>query len=158
MKTPADRARENSIALEVKKDGLQQRQGGDWMLRFTVASLDMHPAILTAAMGTRFQCVLVEIDDNEMPVDHTAIMRDKWRAKPLAQQAGIRCSDPVFWAFLEEERNCVANNLDEAAVAVRDLCGVTSRADLDKPGFSEARIKWHDLDYAFQAWKAKENA
>jgi hypothetical protein len=159
MKTPAHRARENSIALEVKKDGLQQRQSGDWMLRFTVAATDMHPTIVAAAMGARFQCVLVEIDDNEMPVEHNAEARDKWRDLGPTKQAGIRCGDPVFWAWLEEEQtDDDINNHEQAAVFVRAYCGVASRSDLDKPGNQEARTRWYNLDFAFQAWRALENA
>jgi hypothetical protein len=108
-------------------------------------------------MGTRFVAVLVELNDDETPVDRAAIARDKWREKAPAQQAGIRCTDPVFWAFLEE-RGCVANNHDEAASVVRELCGVASRGDFNKPGFNLARTKWYDLDFAFQAWRVKENA
>jgi hypothetical protein len=156
---PADRARENSIALEVKKDGLQQRQNGDWMLRFTVSSLDMHPTIVAAAMGARFACVLVEIDDNEMPIDHKAEDRDKWRALGAVKQAGIRCKDPVFWAYLSEEQ-VDGTVLDEkgAAIVVRNICGVLTRSDLGKPGFADQRVVWFDLDQKFQAWRARENA
>lgn len=157
MKTPASRARENSIALEAKKDGLQQRQSGDWMLRFTVA--EMHPLIAAAAMGTRYQMVLVEIDDNEEAVDHVAIERDKWRNLGAAKQAGIRCKDPVFWAFLREHMNCTAVHDEEAAaIMVRRWCVIKSRSDLNKPGKGDRRQLWHELDNMFQAWRAKENA
>src|SRR5215475_2539197 len=98
----AARARANAISFEAKKDGLSQRQSGDWQLRLTVAALDMDQRITSAPMGTRFQCVLVEINDDETPVDHAAQDRDKWRALGPTKQAGIRCNDPVFWAFLRE--------------------------------------------------------
>jgi hypothetical protein len=160
MNTPAERARDNSIAFECKKDGLQQRQSGDWVLRLTVAAIDMHQTIVMATMGTRFQCVLVEIDDDETPVDHEAIERERWRDIGATKQAGIRCSDPVFWAFLDEEceTDHHVNNSSEAAVFVRAFCCVDSRIELDKPGNSEARTKWYQLDNAFQAWRVKENA
>jgi hypothetical protein len=80
MTTPARQARENAISFEVKKDGLQQRQSGDWVLRLTVQAVDMDQRITTAPMGTRFVCALVEVGDDEMPVDHKAMDRDKWRA------------------------------------------------------------------------------
>jgi hypothetical protein len=159
MKTPASQARENAISFEVKKDGLQQRQSGDWVLRLTVQAVDMHQTIVSASMGTRFACVLVEINDDETPVDHQAMERDKWRALGPARQAGIRCKEPVFWAFLSEHMIYSGCNSEEgAAIAVRDYCGVASRSLLDKPGQSQARIKWHDLDFAFQAWKVAEHA
>src|SRR5215467_10256322 len=72
MTTPAQAATENAISLEVKKDGLSQRQSGDWSLRFTVASADMDRRLTEAQMGARFACVLVELNDDETPVDHKA--------------------------------------------------------------------------------------
>jgi hypothetical protein len=160
MTTPARQARENAISFEVKKDGLQQRQSGDWVLRLTVQAVEMDQRITTAPMGTRFVCALVEVGDDEMPVDHKAMDRDKWRALGPAKQSGIRCKDPVFWAYLRE--NAVgygerATDEDSAARIVRDACNVLTRSDLGKPGFSDQRVLWFELDMKFQAWKAREN-
>jgi hypothetical protein len=152
----AMKAVENAISLEVKKDGLFQRQSGDWQLRFTVAAIDMHQRVTSAPMGTRFACVLVEISDNEEPVDHKAKERDKWRELGPARQAGLRCKDPVFWAFLEAERYDVSDE-PQAADAVRDICGVASRSDLNAVTQSAARLSWHDLDNRFQAWRVVEH-
>jgi hypothetical protein len=158
MTRQATKATENAISFEGKKDGLAQRQGGDWMLRLTVSGEDMDERITHAAMGTRYQVVMVEVDDNEEPVDHTAVERDKWRALGAARQAGIRCKDAVFRAWLMEEKHCFAGDEDEAAQTIRDLCGVESRADLERPGAGRQRAVWHQLDNEFQAWKAAENA
>ena len=154
----ADKARENAVHFECKKDGLQQRQSGDWVLRLTVAAVDMHQRITTAQMGTRFMCALVEINDDEQPVDHVAVERDKWRGLGPTKQAGIRCNDPVFWAWLMEEHGYPVSDEKTAAVAVRALCEVTSRTEFEKPGHSTNRALWYDLDTAFQAWRALENA
>jgi hypothetical protein len=155
----AKQASANAISLEVKKDGLQQRQGGDWVLRFTVAAIDMDQRITNAAMGTRFACVLVEINDDETPVDHKSQERDKWRDLGPAKQAGMRCKEPTFWAFLSEEHGGPRVHDEESAAAlVRDICGVGSRSDLGKPGHQHARAAWHDLDFAYQAWKVREHA
>jgi hypothetical protein len=163
MRTQAEVAIENKISLEVKKDGLTQRQNGDWVLRFTAQNIDMDQVIVNAPMGTRFFMTLNELNDDETPTDHKAIARDKWRDLGPTKQAGMRCADPVFWAWLEEEgyprgkRHPCSSN-DDAAELVRGFCSVASRADLAKPGFSEHRIKWYEIDNAFQAWRAKENA
>ena len=154
-------ANENAISLEVKKDGLTQRQSGDWMLRFTVQAIEMDRRITNAPMGTRFACVLVEINDDETPVNHKAQDRDKWRDLGPAKQAGIRCKEPSFWAFLREEYTYAYPSVDDeggATIAVRDLCGVTSRSDLGKPGNQAQRILWHQLDNSYQAWKVREHA
>jgi hypothetical protein len=160
MNSPASRARENAISFEAKKDGLQQRQNGDWVLRLTVQAIDMHQIIVTAKMGTRFAVSMVEINDDETPVDHKAMERDKWRALGATKQAGIRCKDPIFWAYLFEDGRAFKPVIGEKAAAeiVRDLCNVLTRSDLDKPGFADARILWFDLDKNYQAWKARENA
>jgi hypothetical protein len=120
----------------------------------------MHPTIVNAAMGARFQCVLVEIGDDEMPVEHKAMDRDKWRALGPAKQAGIRCKDAVFQAYLREGEWRFLHVVDElsAADAVRKHCNVLTRSDLGKPGFSDQRVLWWDLDQKFQAWRARENA
>jgi hypothetical protein len=154
----ASLAKANAISLEVKKDGLTQRQSGDWQLRLTIGAIDMDQRITSAPMGTRFACVLVEINDDESPRDHTAEQRDKWRDLGPTTQAGIRCTDPVFWAWLEEERHYSVANSNDAAEAVRDICGVASRRDFEKPGKHIERLRWYALDDAFRGWKAKENA
>jgi hypothetical protein len=157
--TEAETARANAISFEVKKDGLAQRQSGDWQLRFTVSSVDMDQRLATAPMGARFACCLVEINDDETPVDHKAMERDKWREISARKQAVIRCKDPVFWAYLTEELHFPPiDNKHFAASLVREHCHVASRADLEKPGFHEQRERWHKLDYAFQAWRIRENA
>ena len=153
-------ATEIAISFEAKKDGLQQRQSGDWMLRVTIAAVDMDQRITNAAMGTRYQCVLVEINDDETPVNRKAVERDKWRDLGATQQSALRCKDPVFWAYLRDGMHQYANvnNEETAADAVREICGIASRSDFNRLGFTEARALWHQLDNDFQGWKAHENA
>lgn len=78
--------------------------------------------------------------------------RQKWESLPLSQQAAIRCGEASFWRFLDEEGHSQpCQNAQEAADAVRELCRVTSRADIGK---TEASAKaWRDLDGAYQYWQ-----
>jgi hypothetical protein len=157
----SDIAKANAISMEIKKDGLTQRQNGDWQLRFTVDANDMNDHLARAAMGTRYFCFLVEKNDDETPVDRKAKERDKWRDLGAQRQAGMRCKEPTFWAYLSEEMFGGAvriTNEESAARVVREHCGVASRADLMKPGNADARTRWHQLDHKYQAWKAMENA
>ena len=148
---PADLARQNAIPLEVKKDGLQQRQNGDWVLRFVVQAADMDQRLTSAAMGTRFQVALVEIGDDELPTEKPKGKLD-WRELQPAAQAGIRCEDPVFQTFLKEEHFPHWHKSEfDAAVCVRLICGINSRADLGT--IHRARVIWHQLDDQFQAWQ-----
>ena len=154
----AQQARANAIPLEVKKDGLRQRQSGDWVLSLVIAAPDMDARITGAAMGTRYQCALVEVNDDETARDRNAERRDKWRTLGPVKQAGIRCADPVFWAWMREYLKANIHDEAQAAANVRRLCNVLTRSDLGKPGFSDQRLLWYDLDGKFQAWKARENA
>jgi|SRR6185503_8528121 len=79
-----------------------------------------------------------------------------WRDIPPAQQAGIRCEEPVFAAFLKETRKDDWHETQDATDCVRLICGVESRSELGTN--QRARIIWHQLDSAFQAWKVVEHA
>lgn len=169
--TPADLARNNAISLEAKKDALSQRQSGDWKVSFTVQGIDMDTRLTQAPMGTRYAVVLVEIGDDEAPVQKEApsnvpsgsppstrpdgTKREKidWRDMQPAAQAGIRCGEKAFWAFLSE-RQRVSVGPEEAPHIVRFICSVNSRAELGAN--HKARVLWHQLDTEYQAWLAKE--
>lgn len=79
-----------------------------------------------------------------------------WREIPPAQQAGIRCDDAVFEAFLKEEHSDAWAEEQNPTDCVRFICGVASRAELATN--QKARVIWHQLDSQFLAWKAVEHA
>jgi hypothetical protein len=143
----AERAVANAIPIEVKKDGLQQRQNGDWVLRLTVHAADMDPRVTSAPMGTRYQAVLVEIGDDEQPKERGRL---DWREVQPAAQAGIRCAEPRFRDYLAVEHGIDTKTAQEAAEAVRTLCGVNSRAQLGVN--HKARMLWHQIDAAYLQW------
>lgn len=169
--TPADLARENAISFECKKDALQQRQSGDWKVSFTVQGTDMDERLTRAAMGTRFVAVLVEVNDDELPVRTKEVpatprpapksagaKREKtdWRDLPPQQQAGIRCEEAAFVHFLKEHYSDDWHETQDTADCVRLICGVTSRSELETN--QKARVIWHQLDQQYAAWKALEHA
>lgn len=86
-----------------------------------------------------------------------AIARLDPNAKPerkggkLAQRAGILCSEGAFWRFLNEEKDRDVDDERGAAIVVRGICEVFSRADLDHN--PEAASKFHNLELEFSAWK-----
>ena len=76
--------------------------------------------------------------------------------KRFAQQAGMCCADPVFWEFLREhsmmkEPQTGFEGEEAAALAVRMICGVTTRADII-PG-TPAGTAWDQLLSKFIAWR-----
>ncbi len=180
--TIADQARNLAISLEAKKDALAQRQSGDWKISFTVQGIDMDARLAKAAMGTRYAMVLVEIGDDEQPVlqptgkethEHPnaapqamsrpgsdkppAATKREWRDLRPAQQAGMRCEEPAFIAFLKEERAADwRESADDPAACIRLICGVSSRAYIEKD--HRSLVIWKQLDDQYRAWKAVENA
>lgn len=175
--TIADLARDNAISFECKKDALQQRQSGDWKISFTVQGVDMDTRLSKAQPGTRYVAVLVEINDQELPVQQPAkenvtssvpatpsLAQDKpsekakrpWEEWQPQQQAGMRCNDPIFISFLKEQRADDWHETRDATECVRLICGVHSRVELGTN--QRARIAWHQLDEQYLAWKAMEHA
>jgi hypothetical protein len=167
--TPADLARKHSISLEAKKDALSQRQSGDWKVSFTVQGADMDARLTQAPMGTRYAVVLVEIGDDELPVQKEApakprqtsppsspsggVKRMDWRDMQPAAQAALRCDQPAFRTFLMEQhsyRPREAANSEEAAEFIRGYFGIKSRSELGTD--HRMRMLWKQLDDQFQAW------
>lgn len=142
----ADVARQNAIPLEVKKDGLQQRQNGDWVLRLVIQAADMDQRLTNAAMGTRFMAALVEVGDDEQPKPN----KMDWREMTPASQAAIRCGDQQFRKYLAAEHGLETKDKEEAATAVRNLCGVASRMELATN--HKARALWHSIDSSYRDW------
>lgn len=75
-----------------------------------------------------------------------------WRDLQPAQQAGIRCSEPMFQHFLKtRDGDDWLDSGQNPAACVRLICGVKSRVELGTQ--HKARMLWHQLDSQFMAWK-----
>lgn len=70
-----------------------------------------------------------------------------WKTLSRAQRAGIRSNEPAFWAWLGKREGHAVTNADLAAAIVRDLCQVSSRAELDR--YKESGALWDSLDGEF---------
>lgn len=90
--------------------------------------------------GQRYAIVMVEIGDDEKPVEKTP-----------AQMAFLLCKDPAFQHFLNERSFTEVNDEDSARAHVCEACGIKSRSELDKdPG---ARSAW--LTQFYNPWTAR---
>jgi len=94
-------------------------------------------------------------DAKQLPVLSLPAKRE-WRDLEPQQQAGIRCNEPTFIAFLQEQKFCDWHETNNAADCVRLICGVQSRSELSTN--QKARMIWHGLDNQFEAWKIAERA
>lgn len=129
--TPADRARNNAISLEAKKDALSQRQSGDWKVSFTVQGIDMDTRLTQAPMGTRYAMVLVEIGEDELPVAGAAT--------PAAGRSMALAS--------ERSRNQGGRH----ALTPDASHNLPKDASPDEPAPEKHRMDWRDVQPAAQA-------
>lgn len=70
-----------------------------------------------------------------------------WSDMSRAQQAGIACEDEAFASYIDSKHPHLCGPVE----AVRELCGVISRAELDKQTTAGAR--WDKLYSDYQLWK-----
>jgi hypothetical protein len=168
--TPADLARANAIALEVKKDSLRQNQDGTWKIVLTVQAIDMDRRLTHAMPGTRYQAVLVEIGDDELPVQRAEVTSPAVDAKPGKRSAGVKqdwadmlpSAQAAMLGDKADFRNFLAlehkddwhESMSSPAECIRLICGVGSRADLNTN--HRARVAWHTLQSEFEVWKMKD--
>lgn len=73
---------------------------------------------------------------------------------PLCKWLAIRCTEPEFWQWLNEDLSYTVGSEEQAAHAVRHILGVESRKDVDDN--LEVAACFHSyIRRPFQAWLAK---
>lgn len=77
--------------------------------------------------------------------------RRGWADLSPAQQAGIICRERPFWRFLSEQGTYRPECAEDAAEAVRAICGVSSRRDIGEN--HHAPLIWATLVDAYRAWQ-----
>ena len=113
------------------------------------------PEIGLLHLGHVEQLLAGSADDDPSALHHEGEIRDRWKGLGPVKQSGIRCKDPIFWAFLEERLHYQnINNEARAAGSVRAHCRIDSRRELNEN--PQAAALWHSLDTAFHAWKLSD--
>lgn len=78
-------------------------------------------------------CVLVEIGDDEQPLQPTAEVIHKEALGPAAYWLVRRCEEQPFRSWLLEQDGMPGSmKVDDVAAFVRDMCGVDSRREIDR--------------------------
>lgn len=101
----------------------------------TVASIAEHGAWVAVA----------RLNQEEQPKPEQKERR-KWSELSVAEQAGIRCNEKAFLEFLSADTVFSPGDANEAAQALREYFGVTSRKDIP-------RDKWESFDNEYQLWR-----
>ena len=146
MNAIAETARQNALQIEAKKDGLSQMQSGEWTLKLKIHANDIPTPLLTATMGTRYMLAMVEIGDDEEPVQQE-------RPKSHAQEIAITCQTEGFRQFCYETFGSALDvgwSEEETIAFVRGHCGVKSRSEITHG--SEAGLIWRRLRADYEWW------
>jgi hypothetical protein len=75
---------------------------------------------------------------------------------PYPQQAALRCQDLNFREYLREIQKYTVKDAEDAAVAVRAICQVQSRADI-RPGTGAEKL-WLRLNTHYTLWQSDREA
>src|SRR5689334_17537363 len=114
--------------IELRKIAYRQSAKDGLVITFACHPNDMPASLAAAPIGSRFAAALVEIGDDEQPIQRE-------RQHPLVQKAGILCNEPMFQKFMHYQypldwNECVGTEEEKAAHCLRAGCGVTSRREL----------------------------
>jgi hypothetical protein len=119
-----------------------------------VLTLSMHPddvpvELLRDFVGSRYQVVMVRLDQNDQPLDR----QEEYQGDRAVRIAGILCKDPKFWKYLYSEEQIFDEDMEDATEWVRNYLNVPSRSDLKTN--REAQILLDRLHREYQAWTQK---
>jgi hypothetical protein len=167
----------------IKMRQMQDKNGWVLMLRLNPADELGVAAICLTPAGSQFKMELSDLDENGNPPDAGAVSSPAEGAGPqpqdkpaapasrslgssargqafsLAQRIGALCTKPIFHRFLADvhaDRWNICNNgtdTDKAALIVRSLCGVKSRADIEK--YPDALNNWLAVAHTFDQWQSE---
>jgi len=139
----AQQARDAAQNFEAVKTRLVHSKDGV-LLTLAIQPADIPDGIMRAYVGTRFMCVLVELNDHDEPV----VPKDVVEGERAVQSAGMLARDPSFQKFLVRKRIAVDATESSAADGLRAYLGVNSRADLKSD--HAARRLFEDLKAEFR--------
>lgn len=148
MGLESEMAKDVSYQFECKKDAMRQNQDGSWKATINIHPNDIEGEFLNDPMGQRYMAVLVPLSEDETPKPKKPAPENKpsgqktCKGMSYAQRAGILSGSNDFHNYLRSNyaslwMNAFKENLDEkpsevAARIIRKLCGVASRADIEK--------------------------
>lgn len=143
MTHEAERAKANAVNFEGWKWKITEQTGGKFRIPFDVKSEDLPESVKNAPVGTRFQIVVVELNDDE-----TA--KEIEKPKSYATQAKMMALDFNFWDFGNQSFGKIISP-EDAEEYIESECGVKSCSELIEG--TEAGRKFKQLQAKFMEWK-----
>lgn len=121
-----------ALQFEARKVALKQDRTG-FILTLSIHPDEIPMELMRDFVGARYACAVVRIQDDESPTPY----------HNRVQEAAILCKRENFWAFIGAESE------DEAAHAVCEQCGISSRSELN--GNKKAQELFDDLVKRYEA-------
>lgn len=85
-----------------------------------------------AALAVGYAAVNDKVNDIvDKPTVKESLTPEKPKGGALAKLAGMWCSDPEFWAWMETDPDNACHSAQGAAACLYAICGIESRAELD---------------------------
>lgn len=103
--------------------------------------------------GKRFAAVLVELGDDEMPVQPQP---KKDTRGPLCREACDYCEMPEFQAWVAHKTGNTVANVGCAKKFIIDVCQVESRKDLDMEPYAGSLFR-NDIRIPFMRWQRERS-
>jgi hypothetical protein len=122
-------AADATLIFEAVKVSLRQTKDGA-MLTLAVHPNDFPSDLFKSWVGTRYQCVLVELNDQDEPVPTT----ESKEGKGAVARAGMLCREIGFQHWMHEEHPVVDSigqaSEETAATGIYHYCQISSRSEL----------------------------
>lgn len=142
--------RDSAMGFEAIKVSMSQDRNGV-VLRLNVHPNDCPPELHTDWVGTRYMVAMVRLNDQDEPETR----EEHQRIERMIASAGLLCRNEEFGRYLYEAgliSNTNPSTMETDAIsAVRDYCGIKSRADFRND--PDARQKFDTLREEFRQWK-----
>jgi len=128
-----ENTKDYTLEFEAVKTSFRQTKDG-YHLTLVLHPNDVPQDLFSSWVGTRYQCVLVQLDDENHPVK----TKETVEHDGLVQQAGMLCRSPRFQAWIENmyeeedmERDAWgSNNEENTSRLLRHACAINSRSEL----------------------------
>lgn len=137
-----------TLQFESVKVALKQNKDG-YVLTLCIHPDDVPLELLRDFVGSRYQVVMVRLNDEDQPIDRAA----EFDGSKAVRMAGILCKEKEFWEYLHDDEQIFLANETEATEWLRNYLGVQSRSELKTN--VEARNRLNKVNEEYMAWKRK---
>jgi hypothetical protein len=115
------------------------------ILKLSIHPNDLPKDLVLDPLGSRYVMVLAKLNDQ----DEIETPKDKSEGERAVDIAGLLCRNDRFVHWLYDSGFSIADSQDGAINAVRQLCGIKSRAEFRTN--EEARDKFFELKAEFES-------